>query len=190
MSDAVGHLYSGHEMVGSGPIWKGCYPMSKYIHKYNICGISELEWIDGICSHCGSVCAMTGDVVVEKRVYDYAVKHGFLDCCVLNFSAARAKLERMSRKKKVPKYFRDAISCDGLTFSSLHEFPCNQMLRVCRDSNDGTFQVGDLVWRSTPKKGFPDGINFVKEAGCLDGEYCSDALKGAMFEISYADIPR
>ena len=133
---------------------------------------------------------MTPDVIISQRAFQYADKHGFLDTfAVFNTRTVREKLERIGRKKKVPKYLREAASCDGLSFPSLSEFPCGQLYRVCRDSLDGTFLAGDLVWRSNPKPGIPDGINFVQEAGCLDAEYCDKALKGAMFEVSYSGIP-
>ena len=157
----------------------------------NICGIPEAKFEDGICRACGrSHCEMTADLLIEKRAYDYADKHRLLEYGSFNRTTIRWKLERFVRKKKVPKYFRDAAACDGLTFSSLEEFPCNQMYRVCRDSLDGSFLVGDLVWRSNLKPNMPDGINFLQDAGCLDGEICEKALKGAMFEISYTDIPQ
>ena len=157
----------------------------------NICGVPESKWDNGICRVCGDnrYCEMTEDVIVEQRAYQYAEKHSLLDMGALNTTAARGKLEKICRKKKVPKYFRDAVSCDGLTFSSLAEFPYGQMYRVCHDSLDGSFLVGDLVWRSEPKPGKLDGINFVQEAACLDEELCNEALKGAMFEVSYMDLP-
>ena len=156
----------------------------------NICGVPENRWEDGFCHECRHSCEMTPDVIISQRAFQYADKHGFLDTfAVFNTRTGREKLERIGRKKKVPKYLREAASCDGLSFPSLSEFPCGQLYRVCRDSLDGTFLVGDLVWRSNPKPGIPDGINFVQEAGCLDAEYCDKALKGAMFEVSYSGIP-
>ena len=156
----------------------------------NICGVPENRWEDGFCHECRHSCEMTPDVIISQRAFQYADKHGFLDTfAVFNTRTVREELERIGRKKKVPKYLREAASCDGLSFPSLSEFPCGQLYRVCRDSLDGTFLVGDLVWRSNPKPGIPDGINFVQEAGCLDAEYCDKALKGAMFEVSYSGIP-
>lgn len=156
----------------------------------NTCGIPEDQWDDGFCRKCHRTCEMTPDMVISQRAFQYADKHGLLDTfAMFNKMVVRERLERIGRKKKIPKYLREAASCDGVSFSSLAEFPCGQMYRVCRDSLDGTFLVGDLVWRSNPKPGIPDGINFANEAGCLDAECCDKALKGAMFEISYASIP-
>ena len=156
----------------------------------NICGVPEDQWENGFCRKCRGGCEMTSDVIVSQRVFQYADKHGLLNTFAqFEAKVVREKLERIGRKKKVPKYLREAVSCDGLSFSTLSEFPCDKLYRVCRDSLDGTFLVGDLVWRSAPKPGIPDGINFVYEAGCLDAEYCDKALQGAMFEVSYSDIP-
>lgn len=156
----------------------------------NLCGVPEDRWEDGFCCECRHSCEMTPDMIISQRAFQYANKHGLLDThASFNARAIREKLGRIGRKKKVPKYLREAASCNGLSFSSLAEFPCGQMYQVCRDSLDGTFLVGDLVWRSTPKPGVPGGLNFVQEAGCLDAEHCDAALKGAMFEVSYANIP-
>ena len=78
----------------------------------------------------------------------------------------------------------------GLNFKTLDEFPCGKPFRCCRDSKDGTFQVGDTVWRDEPRPGLPDGLNIAQAAGCLDAEFCEAALEGALFEESFADIPR
>lgn len=156
----------------------------------NICGVPEDQWENGFCRKCQHGCEMVSNTIVSLRAFQYAAKHGLLNTFALfDARVIREKLEYLGRKKKVPKYLREAVSCDGLSFSSLLEFPCNQMYRVCRDSLDSTFLVGDLVWRSPSKPGVPDGLNFKQEAGCLDAEYCVKALQGAMFEISYANIP-
>ena len=156
----------------------------------NICGVPENRWEDGFCHECRHSCEMTPDMVISQRAFQYADKYGLLDNhASFNARVIRERLERIGRKKKIPKYLREAASCDGLSFPSLSEFPCGQLYRVCRDSLDGTFLVGDLVWRSNPKPGILAGINFVQEAGCLDAEYCDKALKGAMFEVSYLGIP-
>ena len=156
----------------------------------NLCGVPEDQWEDGFCRKCRHSCEMTPNMIISQRAFQYANKYGLLDTHA-SFSARdiRGKLERIGRKKKVPKYLREAASCDGLSFSSLTEFPCGQMYRVCPASFAATSLVGDPVWRSLPKPGAPDGINFVQGAGCLDAEHCDAALKGAMFEISYTNIP-
>lgn len=127
---------------------------------------------------------------VFVRFLDHSKRRGFYDRGrSLSAPAIRSKLEHIGRKKKVPEDLREAASCDGLSYSSMLEFPCSQMCWVCRDSLDGTFLVGDLVWRSTTKPGYPDGLIFVQEVGCLGAGCCDKALQGAMFEVLYANIP-
>ena len=91
--------------------------------------------------------------------------------------------ERKGDRLKCPPFFMKALSHDGMQFTSLSEFPRWEMLRVCRDSKDHTFCVGDIVWRDRnllPSK--MDGINFWRDAACLDEEDCVESLVGAHFE--------
>lgn len=155
----------------------------------NSCGIPEKEWKDsGICTACGNnrKCYMDESLIIPQRVFDYASKHGLLDMGSFFHEPARRKLSHKKNYRKTPKYMRDACSCDGMQFDSLSEFPKGKVLRVCREGKNKDFLVGDIVWRS--KKGI-DGINFYQEAGCLDAEFCDEALKGVHFEIAYEDIP-
>lgn len=158
----------------------------------NHCGVPESEWgADGVCRKCsGKCCEMTEDQIIDARVYAYAAKNDMLFRGCFEPLEVRTIFEKIGRKKKVPQYFRDAIAADGMTFSSLDQFPVETFLRVCRDSNDGTFMVGDVVWRSKPQPGRMDGINFVQKSGCLDKELCQESLRGgAMFEETYGVIP-
>lgn len=152
----------------------------------NVCGVPEDQWKDGQCTACGTVCSMTPDVIIEQRFFDYARKHELLDYGIFHIGMIYRRL--CSRRYRLPKYFRDAIARDGRSFASLEEFPKDEVLIVCWDSADGTFQVGMLVWRGDKAPGGLDGINFVYEAACLDAEFCDEALKGAMFEDSYLSI--
>ena len=151
--------------------------------RYNTCGIPEAGWKDGFCRECGhAVCQVTEDMIINWRVYQYAEKHRLLIGDKFSPAYIREVLERKGRKLRVPKYFYEAISCDGLHFNCLSDFPRNKKLRVCRNSNDGTSRIGDLVWRSNDAPGTCDGINFAQDAACLDAEFCNQALQGAMFE--------
>lgn len=160
----------------------------------NICGIPASEIKKGVCRFCGggTYCHMEPSMMIEERVYDYAVKHGLTvrgKRPMFSASIAREMLGDKKFSPKVPKYFRDAVSCCGKTFDNLDSFPQDVMLRVCHDSDDGTFQVGDLVWRHSGKHANSDGINFVREAGCLEPEDCDKALRGAHFEEAYRSVP-
>ena len=154
--------------------------------KCNICGVPESKWSDGRCTLCGKICDMTPDVVMDQRVYDYAQKKNLLTGNTFSVFHIFQKLH--VRRYYFPKYFRDAIAHDGMSFGSLEEFSKNEVLMVCKDSRDGTFQVGMLVWRGEPAPGDLDGINFIYEAACLDAEFCDAALEGAMFESSFRSL--
>ncbi len=91
--------------------------------------------------------------------------------------------ERQGHPVKCPASFLKAMSHEGSRFSSLAEFPRGVLLRVCHNSSDGTFRVGDIVWRDKdPLPSGLDGINFWRESACLDAEFCDAALVGAQFE--------
>lgn len=159
--------------------------------RVDVCGVPESEWSDGVCYRCRSQCQISEYGIVSKRAYDYADRHFLLDSGYFWKEHIRIKLELIGRKKKVPKYLRDEVSFEGgRSFKTLDEFPCGKPFRCCRDSKDGTFQVGDTVWRDEPRPGIPDGLNIAQAAGCLDAEFCKAALEGALFEESFADIPR
>ena len=162
----------------------------------NICGVPASEIKDGICSWCpgdGTYCTMEPGMMIEERVYKYAQKHHLLlpgKRGTFSPEFIRDRFENPAVSKKTPKYFLEAISCNGLTFSDLDSFPQDVVLRVCRGSTDGTFQVGDLVWRHIGKHPNSDGINFVQDAACLEAGECAGALKGAHFERTYHAVPK
>lgn len=162
----------------------------------NICGISEHEIHDGVCHYCPGenvYCTMDASEYIEKRVYDYAHKHNLLSYYKMptfNPENIRTRFEKISVRKGVPKYFLEAISCDGLTFSSLNDFPVGDVFRVCRGSSDPAFlQVGDLVYRTQETGGNMDGLNVIQGAGAWDREESESALKGAHFEKTYYFCP-
>lgn len=113
--------------------------MAKEQLRCNICGVPESQWEGGVCSACVRCsCEVTDDLIIEERVYRYAEKHGLLNGDSFHPETARKRLERVMANKRGPKYFREAISCDGQAFSSLSAFPIGQVFRVCRGSNDGS----------------------------------------------------
>lgn len=161
----------------------------------NTCGVLESEIREGICDYCagGTYCTMTEEDFIEKRLYDYAEKHHLLTHCKRDMFVPediRQKMESRKISSSVPKYFRDAVSCDGLTFDKLEDFPVGVVLRVCRGSSNPEYLlVGDLVWRSQPTPGYPDGLNIIQDAGMFDIDESAIALKGAHFEETYHNIP-
>ena len=157
---------------------------------YNVCGVPDTQWNkDGKCRACGSVCEMSEDVVIPQRVYEWALKHNMLKANGHLYQNDIRDMLRGSFWRKTPKYFRAFFAKDGRSFASLSEFPTEKMFVVCRDSKNGEFQVGDLVWRSALTSPQLDGINFKQAAGCLEAEYCDEALDGAMFEAVPMAIP-
>lgn len=154
----------------------------------NTCGVPESEIKDGVCDYCpgDTYCTMTEKDFIEKRVYDYARKHNLLTHLKMDMfvpADIRQKMESPKISGAVPKYFRDAVSCDGLTFERLEDFPVNIVLRVCRGSSNSEYlSVGDLVWRSQLSPGYPDGLNIIQGSGMFDAKESAIALKGAHFE--------
>lgn len=158
----------------------------------NYCGIPAMQFVGGKCASCSSVCDMTDQSLIDKRAYDFADRQGLLSFGTfhpLSILDTLEKCELDGRKIKCPKYFLDALAHDGYTFASLNDFPRGETLRVCRSSQDGTFHIGDVVWRDETPSGGLDGINFLRERACLDAEDCFEALKGAHFEISMFRLP-
>ena len=162
----------------------------------NTCGVLESEIHFGVCDYCpgDTYCTMIEKDFIEKRVYDYAKKHNLLThwfkMDMFTPEDIRQKMEYPKISGAVPKYFRDAISCDGLTFDKLEDFPVNTVLRVCRGSSNPEYLlVGNLVWRSQPTPGYPDGLNIIQGAGMFDIDESAIALKGAHFEETYHNIP-
>lgn len=163
----------------------------------NICGVPASEIKDGICRWCPGenvYCTMEPGMMVEERVYEYAKKHHLLlpgkRYGTFSPEFIRERFENTTAAKKAPRYFLNAISCDGMTFADLDSFPQDVVLRVCRGSIDGTFQVGDLVWRHLGTHPNSDGINFLQDAACLEARECAEALKGAHFEQTYHNVPK
>lgn len=158
----------------------------------NICGIPEEEWTSGICTSCGhSKCEVRQEDIIERRAYEYAEKKGLLDTfAAFNKRIIREKLSEKKFHRKTPAYVQEAASCDGLSFTSLKDFPTEKVFRVCMNGKSKDFQVGDLVWRSELKPGIPDTMNFLQEAAALDEEFCIEALQGAMFEETMIPVPK
>ena len=162
----------------------------------NTCGVPESEIHFGVCDYCpgDTYCTMIEKDFIEKRVYDYAKKHNLLThwfkMDMFIPEDIRQKMESPKVAGLVPKYFREAVSCDGLTFDKLVNFPVNTVLRVCRSSSDSKyFAVGDLVWRSQPAPGKLDGLNIIQSAGMFDSQESAIALRGAHFEETYHKVP-
>ena len=88
----------------------------------NTCGVPESEIHFGVCDYCpgDTYCTMIEKDFIEKRVYDYAKKHNLLThwfkMDMFIPEDIRQKMESPKVAGLAPKYFREAVSCDGLTF--------------------------------------------------------------------------
>lgn len=155
----------------------------------NICGVPVSKIEDNVCQDCpgdGTYCTMEPDMIIEKRVYDYAAKHRLLQFGhPMTFSAryVRECFEMPDTSRKAPKYMREAVSCDGMSFPDVASFPQGRVLRVCRGGSSGFLIVGDLVYRRD------DTLRVVQGERILDAKAGSEALAGANFEESYFPIP-
>lgn len=108
----------------------------------NLCGVPENRWEDGFCRECRHSCEMTPDMIISQRAFQYANKHGLLDThASFNARAIREKLGRIGRKKKVPKYLREAASCNGLSFPPWLNSPVARCIRFA-----GTAWMESFWW--------------------------------------------
>ena len=152
----------------------------------NFCGVPASKFKGGVCFECSVAgCQMEPGSLIEARAYAYAQKAGLLGRGSRPFFDTlelRTALERPKVARSAPKYFRAAVSCKGLSFSSLDDFPRGIVLRVCHDSANGEFIVGELVWRDTAPMVGGDGLNIVQGAGSIDVGEATENLKGAQFE--------
>lgn len=152
----------------------------------NTCGVPESEIYFGVCDYCpgDTYCTMNEKDFIEKRVYDYAKKHNLLTHLKMDMfvpADIRQKMESPKVAGLAPKYFREAVSCDGLTFDKLEDFPVNTVLRVCR--GNAKLKVGDLVWRGKGE------LNVIQDSKKFSAEESSSILKGAYFEETYYNVP-
>lgn len=152
----------------------------------NHCGVPTSKFKDGACFACNPQgCSMSADSLIEMRAYTYAKKAGLLPGGMYPYfdaQALRIALESSKTMRTAPKYFRTAVSCEGLSYASLDDFPTGIVLRVCHDSDNGELIVGELVWRDLAPTAGADGLNVVQGMGAMDAAESAEALKGAHFE--------
>jgi len=115
---------------------------------------------------------------ITKEAFEYALKHELLRDGELDKTYVRQKAINLH----LPKWFRDLISEDGKCFASLSQFPTGVVMRVCRDGEDQTLQVGQLVYRGT-NADEREVLNCISRyGGWLEEDVADIALKGAEFE--------
>lgn len=72
--------------------------------KVNKCGIIADKFIDGWCKECASTCLMDEKQMIDKRIYEYAMKHGILSCGMFSESNFIAYFENHPCIEQEPKY--------------------------------------------------------------------------------------
>ena len=156
--------------------------MNKKQNMVNVCGIPESEWNNGFCKACGKICDMSDAEMIEKRAFDYASKRFVFYGGKFSAEEIRRQLDEINKVFKLPKYFREAISCDGQKFGELEDFPAGIPMRACRDGKDGTLTVGMICWREVLNDESHEELCICKSGIHLDAESCRKAFDGAMFE--------
>lgn len=151
----------------------------------NICGVPESKFKDGICRDCGDKQYCTMDdpsLMVEQRVFDYAKAHNMLAHSLrpqsFDPATARRACYRTTLGNTIPKYVREAISCDGMTFDLLAHMPEDERLRVCRENPDNIIRlrIGRIVVRQGRElRILPDDV-------VLDIPDANMAIQGVHFE--------
>lgn len=71
----------------------------------NTCGIPEKEWKDTrICTACGKnrQCHIEDDMIIPKRVFEYANKNGLLDMGTFFAESVRRTLSHKKTIEKLP----------------------------------------------------------------------------------------
>lgn len=79
------------------------------ITKVNLCGKNEEQFINGYCNECNSTCKMTDDLMIDKRIYDYAKKHHLLINSMFSSSKFKTYFENHPCLEKEPKYIQAYI---------------------------------------------------------------------------------
>lgn len=152
----------------------------------NLCGVPASKFKNRACFACNPQgCSMSSDSLIEMRAYTYAKKAGLLPGGThpyFDAQALRIALESSKTMRTAPKYFRAAVSCEGLSYASLDDFPTGIVLRVCHDSDNGELIVGELVWRDPAHTAGVDVLNVVQGMGSMSAAESAEALKGAQFE--------
>jgi hypothetical protein len=131
---------------------------------------------------------MTPVVEVDDKVYEYALKHSLTRGRLFYKREIVYRMATWLPYRKAPKYFRDGIACDGYAFRNLREMLLERFWLCCRDSDDGTFRVGDVVYRNSGKdQGFA-GITIRQTGDRVEADRCDVALQGAKFLEYCGDV--
>lgn len=112
-----------------------------------------------------------------KEAFQYAEEHSLLKDGKFDSGHIRRKIMDTCH----PKWFRDCISCHGEQYSSLSQFPEGVVMRVCRDGDDQTLQVGQVIYKGKNNADWVLNCAGIY-ASWLDESDANRALVGACFE--------
>lgn len=112
-----------------------------------------------------------------KQAFLYAEEHSLLKDGKFDSNYIRQQIMDTYH----PKWFRDYVSCQGESFSSLSSFPEGVVLRVCRDGVDQTLQVGQMIYKGKNCEKWVLNCGG-KYSGWLEEVDADKALAGACFE--------
>ena len=77
--------------------------------RVNRCGKTEDKFVNGWCKECNSTCEMNEEQMIDKRVYDYAMRHGLLACGMFSISNFKTYFENHPCIEKEPKYIQNYL---------------------------------------------------------------------------------
>lgn len=77
--------------------------------KVNNCGISKDKFVDGWCKACSSTCEMNESLMVDKRIFDYAKRHGILSCGMFSESNFKKYFANHPCIEQEPKYIQNYL---------------------------------------------------------------------------------
>lgn len=77
--------------------------------RVNKCGKTEDKFINGWCKECNSACEMNEAQMIDKRIYDYALRHGLLTCGMFSGSNFREYFKGHPCIEQEPKYIQNYL---------------------------------------------------------------------------------
>lgn len=80
--------------------------MVQYVNR---CGVPAEEIINGECHVCGKSCDVSPDAMLDKRIWDLAVKIGSAPSEMFVESSFLRKMEECNRLEKAPKYVKEFV---------------------------------------------------------------------------------
>ena len=77
--------------------------------RVNRCGKTEDKFVNGWCKECDSTCEMNEEQMIDKRVYDYAMRHGLLSCGMFSISNFKTYFKNHPCIEQEPKYIQNYL---------------------------------------------------------------------------------